>query len=149
MQEVQILTTTLYTADNLRLTVPNAKIMQDTITNYSVTPTRRIELTVGVSYDDDLQQVKHVLAALLAEEPCILKEPAPFVGVAKLGESSVDVVVQMWVQRADVRQVRSGFLEKIKFAFDQHGIHLPYPQRTIHLQNSTDPMRQHVGVEHE
>jgi len=84
-----------------------------------------------------------------AEEPCILKEPTPFVGVAKLGESSVDVVVQMWVQRADVRQVRSGFLEKIKFAFDQHGIHLPYPQRTIHLQNSTDPMRQHVGVEHE
>src|SRR5262252_5273818 len=137
VQEVQMLTTTLHTADNLRLTVPNSKIMQDTITNYSVTPTRRIELTVGVSYDDDLQQVKHVLAALLAEEPGILKEPAPFVGVAKLGESSVDVVVQMWVQRADVRQVRSGFLEKIKLAFDQHGIRLPYPQRTVHLQNGT------------
>ena len=148
VQEVQILTTTLYTADNLRLTVPNAKIMQDTITNYSVTPTRRIELTVGVSYDDDLQQVKHVLAALLAEEPGILKEPAPFVGVAKLGESSIDVVVQVWVQRADVRQVRSGFLEKIKLAFDQHGIRLPYPQRTVHLQNGTVPLRQHPGVEH-
>jgi small conductance mechanosensitive channel len=149
VQDVQILTTTLYTADNLRLTVPNAKIMQDTITNYSVTPTRRIELTVGVSYDDDLQQVKHVLAALIAEEPGILKEPAPFVGVAKLGESSVDVLVQVWVQRADVRQVRFGFLEKIKLAFDQHGIHLPYPQRTVHLQNGTDPLRQHAGVEHE
>jgi small conductance mechanosensitive channel len=141
VQDVQILTTTLYTADNLRLTVPNAKIMQDTITNYSVTPTRRIELTVGVSYDDDLQQVKHVLAALIAEEPCILKEPAPFVSVAKLGESSVDVVVQVWVQRADVRQVRFGFLEKIKLAFDQHGIRLPYPQRTVHLQTSTDLLR--------
>jgi small conductance mechanosensitive channel len=149
VQDVQMLTTTLHTADNLRLTVPNAKIMQDTITNYSVTPTRRLELTVGVSYDDDLQQVKHVLAALMAEEPGILKEPAPFVGVAKLGESSVDVVVQVWVQRADVRQVRSGFLEKIKLAFDQHGIHLPYPQRTVHLQNGTDPLRQHAGVEHE
>jgi small conductance mechanosensitive channel len=149
VQDVQILTTTLHTADNLRLTVPNAKIMQDTITNYSVTPTRRIELTVGVSYDDDLQQVKHVLAALLAEEPGILKEPAPFVGVAKLGESSVDMVVQMWVQRADVRQVRFGFLEKIKFAFDQHSIHLPYPQRTVHLQNGTTPMRQHAGLERE
>src|SRR5215471_11996932 len=124
VQEVQMLTTTLYTADNLRLTVPNSKIMQDTITNYSVMPTRRIELTVGVSYDDDLQQVKHVLAALIAEESRILKEPAPFVGVAKLGESSVDVVVQMWVQRADVRQVRSSFLEKIKCAFAQHAIRL-------------------------
>ena len=149
MQDVQILTTTLYTADNLRLTVPNAKIMQDTITNYSVTPTRRIELTVGVSYDDDLQQVKHVLAALMAEEPCILKAPAPFLGVAKLGESSVDVVVQVWVQRADVRQVRFGFLEQIKLAFDQHGIRLPYPQRTVHLQTSTDLLRQPAGVEHE
>ena len=149
VQDVQMLTTTLHTTDNLRLTVPNAKIMQDTITNYSVTPTRRIELTVGVSYDDDLQQVKHVLAALMAEEPGILKEPAPFVGVAKLGESSVDVLVQVWVQRADVRQVRSGFLEKIKLAFDQHGIHLPYPQRTVHLQNGTAPRQQHAGLERE
>src|SRR5262245_34608297 len=121
VQDVQMLTTTLHTADNLRLTVPNAKIMQDTITNYSVTPTRRVELTVGVSYDDDLQQVKHVLAALIAEEPGILKEPAPFVGVAKLGESSVDFVVQVWVQRADVRQVRFSLPEKLKLAFDQDG----------------------------
>jgi small conductance mechanosensitive channel len=149
VQDVQMLTTTLHTADNLRLTVPNAKIMQDTITNYSVTPTRRIELTVGVSYDDDLQQVKHVLAALIAEEPGILKEPAPFVGVAKLGESSVDVLVQVWVQRADVRQVRFGVLEQIKLAFDQHGIHLPYPQRTVHLQNGTAPRQQHAGLERE
>src|SRR5262245_33925625 len=121
VQEVQILTTTLYTADNLRLTVPNAKIMQDTITNYSVTPTRRIQLTVGVSYNDDLQQVKHVLKALIAEESHILKAPAPFIGVSTLGESSVDFVVQVWVQRADVQQIRFGLPEKIKLAFDQHG----------------------------
>jgi small conductance mechanosensitive channel len=148
VQEVQILTTTLYTTDNLRLTVPNAKIMQDTITNYSVTPTRRIQLTVGVSYDADLLQVKHVLAALMAAEPCILKDPAPFVGVATLGESSVDVVVQVWVQRADVLQVQCGFLEKIKRAFDQHGIGIPYPQRTLHLQTSSDPMQHHTGGKH-
>src|SRR5215813_11178581 len=96
VQEVQILTTTLHTVDNLRLTVPNHKIMEGTITNYSVTPTRRIELTVGVSYDDDLQLVKHVLEALIAEEPCILKEPAPFIGVSTLGESSIDFMMQVW-----------------------------------------------------
>src|SRR5215475_9564927 len=124
VQEVQILTTTLYTADNLRLTVPNAKIMQDTITNYSVTPTRRLELTVGVSYNDDLQQVKHVLEALIAEEPCILKEPTPVIGVSTLGESSIDFMIQVWVQRADVQKVRFGLLEQIKLAFDQHGIGL-------------------------
>src|SRR5262249_52681082 len=142
VQDVQILTTTLHTADNLRLTVPNAKIMQDTITNYSVTPTRRIELTVGVSYDDDLQQVKHVLAALMAEESRILTEPAPVLGVATLGESSVDFMIQEWVQRADVPEVRFCLTEQIKLAFDQHGISMPYPQRTLHMQHSTDPRRQ-------
>jgi small conductance mechanosensitive channel len=149
VQEVQILTTTLHTVDNLRLTVPNHKIMEGVITNYSVTPTRRIQLTVGVSYDDDLQQVKHVLEALIAEESHILKEPAPFIGVSRLGESSVDVVVQVWVQRADVPKVRFGFLEQIKLAFDQHGIRIPYPQRTVHLQTSTNLMQHHTGVEHE
>src|SRR5215813_2312634 len=124
VQEVQMLTTTLHTADNLRLTVPNSRIMQDTITNYSVTPTRRIQLTVGVSYDDDLQQVKHVLAALIAEESRILTEPAPVIGVSTLGESNIDFMIQVWVQRADVQKVRFGFLEQIKLAFDQHGIGL-------------------------
>jgi small-conductance mechanosensitive channel len=100
-----------------------------------------------VSYDDDLQQVKHVLAALIAEDSRILKEPAPFMGVSNLGESSIDFVVQVWVQRADVRQVRFGLLEKIKLAFDQHGISMPYPQRTVHLQNSTNPLWQNAGVE--
>jgi small conductance mechanosensitive channel len=147
VQDVQILATTLHTVDNLRLTVPNAKITDGIITNYSVMPTRRINLTVGVSYDDDLQQVKHVLEALIAEDSRILKEPAPFMGVSNLGESSIDFVVQVWVQRADVRQVRFGLLEKIKLAFDQHGISMPYPQRTVHLQNSTNPLWQNAGVE--
>jgi small conductance mechanosensitive channel len=147
VQDVQMLSTTLHTADNLRLTVPNAKITEGIITNYSVTPTRRLQLTVGVSYDADLQQVKQVLAALIAEEPHILTEPAPFIGVSNLGESSVDVTVQVWVQRADVRQVRFGFLEKIKLAFDQQGISIPYPQRTVHLQNGTSPTRQNAEVE--
>ena len=144
VQEVQMLSTTLHTIDNLHLTVPNAKITEGIITNYSVTPTRRINLTVGVSYDDDLQQVKGVLEALIAEEPRILTEPAPFIGVSNLGQSSIDFVVQVWVQRADVRQVRVGLLEKIKLAFDQHGISIPYPQHTVHLQNGTGPAPQHA-----
>jgi len=137
VQDGQILVTTLHTVDNLRLTVPNAKLTEGISTNYSVTPTRRIQLTVEVSYDADLQQVKQVLEALIAEEPHILKEPAPFIGVSTLGESSVDFVVQVWVQRADFRQVRFGLPAQINLAFDQHGISIPYPQRTVHLQNGT------------
>ena len=140
VQDVQILSTTLHSIDNLRLTVPNSKITNDIITNYSVTPTRRISLTVWVSDGDDLQRVKRVLADVLAEDPFILKEPAPFCGVSDLGESSVQFAVQMSVQRADVRHVRFGLPEKIKLAFDQHGITLPYPQCTVHLQNGIGPV---------
>jgi small conductance mechanosensitive channel len=139
VQDVQILSTTLHTVDNIRLIVPNDKITDGVIRNYSVTSTRRVELTVGVSYDDDLQQVKQVLGSVIAENPFILTEPAPFIGVSELAESSVNVVVRVWVQRTDVAQVRFGLPEKIKLAFDQHGITLPYPQRTVYLHNGTAP----------
>jgi small conductance mechanosensitive channel len=144
VQDVQILSTILHTVDNLRLIVPNNKITDGIITNYSVTPTRRVDLTIGVSYDDDLQQVKQVLSSLIAENPLILTQPAPFIGVSELADSSVNVVVRVWVQRADLVQVRFGLPEKIKLAFDQHGITLPYPQHTVHLHNGTAPTPQNA-----
>jgi small conductance mechanosensitive channel len=145
VQDVQILVTTLHTADNLRLIVPNAKITDGIITNYSVTPTRRVDFTIGVSYEDNLQQVKQVLTTLLAENPDILKEPAPFIGVSDLGDSSVNMVIRVWVHSANLRQVRFGVPEQIKLTFDQHGITLPYPQHTVHLQNGTSLARQQTG----
>ena len=145
VQDVQILATTLHTADNLRLIVPNAKITDGIITNYSVTPTRRVDFTIGVSYEDNLQQVKQVLTTLLAENPDILKEPAPFIGVSDLGDSSVNMVIRVWVHSANLRQVRFGVPEQIKLTFDQHGITLPYPQHTVHLQNGTSLARQQAG----
>lgn len=147
VQDVQILATTLHTADNLRLIVPNAKITDGIITNYSVTPTRRVDFTIGVSYEDNLQQVKQVLTTLLTENPDILKEPAPFIGVSELGDSSVNVIIRVWVLQANLRQVRFGVPEQIKLTFDQHGFTLPYPQHTVHLQNGTDPAWQQAGRE--
>jgi small conductance mechanosensitive channel len=147
VQDVQILATILHTADNLRLIVPNSKITDGIITNYSVTPTRRVDFTIGVSYDDDLRQVKQVLTTLLAENPDILKEPAPFIGVSDLGDSSVNFVIRVWVHSANLRQVRFGVPEQIKLTFEQHGITLPYPQHTVHLQNGTSPARQQAGRE--
>jgi small conductance mechanosensitive channel len=143
VQDVQILSTTLHTTDNLRLIIPNSKITDGIIRNYSVTPTRRVDFTIGVSYDDNLQRVKQVLTTLLAENPDILKEPPPFIGVSDLGESSVKFVIRVWVQQANLRQVRFGVPEQIKLAFDQHGITLPYPQHTVHLQNGTRLTQQH------
>jgi small conductance mechanosensitive channel len=135
VQEVNILNTTLHTIDNLRLIVPNSQITDSIITNFVATDTRRVDFTVGVSYEDNLQKVRQLLETLIAEHPLVLKEPAPFIGISDLAESSVNIVVRVWVQRRDFQKVRFGLLEQIKLVFDQHGITIPYPQRTLHVHN--------------
>jgi small conductance mechanosensitive channel len=135
VQEIQMLTTVMNTPENFRLIVPNSEIMNGAITNYSVNETRRVDLTIGVSYDDDVRHVKQVLDTLVAENPLVLKEPAPFVAVSDFGDSSVNFVVWVWVKRPDFRQVRFGLPEQIKLTLDAHGITIPYPQRDLHLKN--------------
>jgi small conductance mechanosensitive channel len=137
VQEVHILTTIMHSADNLRLIVPNSQIMSSIITNYSVTDTRLAALTITVSYDDDLQQVKQLLQTLVAEHPLVLKEPAPVIGVADLAESGINFAVRVWVQRRDLQKVQFDLREQIKLAFDQYGITMPYPQRTVYVRNGT------------
>lgn len=133
--EIQMLTTVMNTPENLRLIVPNSDIMNGAITNYSANETRRVDLTIGVSYDDDVRHVKQVLDTLVAETPLVLEEPAPFVAVSDFGDSSVNFVVWVWVKRPDFRQVRFGLPEQIKLTLDAHGITIPYPQRDLHLKN--------------
>jgi small conductance mechanosensitive channel len=135
VHEVHILTTTLNTIDNLRLIVPNAQITNGIITNFVTNDTRRADLTVGVSYEDDLQTVRQLLETLITAHPLVLKEPAPFIGVTDLAENSVNIAIRVWVQRRDFQKVRVDLLEQIKLSFDQHGITIPYPQRTLHVHN--------------
>jgi len=135
VQEIQMLTTIMNTPENLRLIVPNSDIMNGAITNYSANETRRVDLTIGVSYEDDVRHVKQVLDTLVAENPLVLKEPAPFVAVSDFGDSSVNFIVWVWVKRSDFRQVRFGLPEQIKLTLDAHGITIPYPQRDLHLKN--------------
>ncbi len=133
VKEIQILTTVMDTPENLQQIVPNAKLTSDVITNYSAHDTRRVDLTFDVSYDDDLKQVKTLLLDLLAEDPCVLEEPEPFVAVSVLGDNGITFVVRAWVNRPDFRTVRFGLPEQVKLAFDQHGITIPYPQQTIRV----------------
>lgn len=90
---------------------------------------------MGVSYDDDVRHVKRVLETLVAEDPLVLESPAPFIAVSGFGDSSVDFVVRVWVNRPDFRQVRFGLPEQIKLTLDAHGIKIPYPQRDVHLRH--------------
>ena len=133
VEEVQLFTTTLKTPDNKIVIIPNAQVTAGTITNYSARDTRRLDMTFGVGYGDDLDHVKRVITQVLAEEPRLLKDPEPVVAVLNLGESSVDFAVRPWVNSADYWGVFFDLQEKMKKRFDQEGISIPFPQRDLHV----------------
>ena len=137
VEEVQILTTVLKTGDNKRVIVPNAQIMNSIITNYSANDTRRIDMVVGVSYDDDLDKVRGTLEDLVAAEDRILDDPACTIAVSELADSSVNFIVRPWVQTSDYSGVKFDLTEAIKKRFDSEGISFPYPQQDVHLYKAS------------
>ena len=133
VEQVQILTTVLRTGDNKQIIVPNGQIMDSIITNYSAKDTRRVDMVVGVSYDDDLDKVRATIDELIAADERILSDPAPTVAVSELGDSSVNFVVRPWVNTADYWGVMFDLTEAIKKRFDKEGISFPFPQQDVHL----------------
>jgi len=133
VEEVQILTTVLKTGDNKQVIVPNAQIMGSIITNYSAKETRRVDMVIGVSYDDDLDKVRSTLEELVAAEDRILDDPACTIAVSALADSSVNFVVRPWVNTSDYWGVTFDLTEAIKKRFDKEGISFPFPQQDVHL----------------
>jgi small conductance mechanosensitive channel len=133
VKEIQLFSTVLVTGDNLEVTVPNAKIQNETLLNYTRLGTLRIDFTFSVSYHANLEHVKRVLYELLASDARVLAEPAPFVFVRALGESSVDFAVRPWVKTEDYWSLQFDLPERVKMRFDAEGISIPYPQRDVHL----------------
>jgi len=131
--QVQILTTILKTGDNKQIIVPNGQIMNSIITNYSANDTRRIDMTVGVSYDDDLDKVRSTVQDLVNADERILKDPECLIAVSELADSSVNFTVRPWVNTADYSGVKFGLTETIKKRFDKEGISFPFPQQDVHL----------------
>lgn len=137
VEEVQILTTVLKTGDNKQVIVPNAQIMASIITNYSANDTRRVDMVIGVSYDDDLDKVRSTLEALVAAEERVLDEPACTIAVSALADSSVNFVVRPWVKTSDYWGVNFDLTEAIKKRFDAEGISFPFPQQDVHLYRAS------------
>ena len=131
--EVQILTTVLKTGDNKQIIVPNSQIMGDIITNYSANDTRRVDMVVGVGYDDDLDKVRSTIEDLVAADDRILGDPACTIAVSELADSSVNFVVRPWVKTSDYWGVMFDLTEAIKKRFDKEGISFPFPQQDVHL----------------
>ncbi|MBM7456333.1 small conductance mechanosensitive channel [Oceanisphaera litoralis] len=133
VQSVQIFTTILMTPDNRMIVVPNSKILNDNIINYSREKTRRLDLVIGVSYSADLKLTKEVLTRIIGEDSRVLKDPECRIAVSNLGASSVDFIVRPWVKAEDYWNLKFDLLEKIKSELDANGIGIPFPQMDVHL----------------
>lgn len=136
IEEVQILTTVMKTPDNKRIIVPNSQIMSSIITNYSANDTRRVDMTFGVGYGDDLDLVHRELRALVDADERILKEPEVTIKVHTLADSSVNFVVRPWVKTPDYWGVYFDLTENVKKRFDEVGISIPFPQQDVHLHKA-------------
>lgn len=133
VEAVQILTTTLKTPDNKIIIIPNSQIMDGIITNYSANDTRRVDMTFGVGYGDDLDKVRAAIKDVVESDPRIHKEPAPLIAVNELADSSVNFYVRPWVNTSDYWGVYWDLTEAIKKRFDKEGISIPFPQRDVHI----------------
>lgn len=133
VEEIDIFTTTLRTPDNRVIIVPNNSITSGAITNVNARDTRRIDLTVGVSYNDDLRAVKALLEKILEEDERVLKEPAPTVGVIELGDSSVDFCVRPWVKASEFFPTMMDLNMTIKERIEAAGFSIPFPQQDVHM----------------
>ena len=131
--EVGLFSTSLNTSDNVRVIVPNSQIYGQTIKNYSLNETRRIDLVVGVGYDDDLEVARNAILRALRSDDRVLSEPEPFVAVSNLGDSSVNFVVRPWCSKSDHWHLRCELTRRIKTELESAGCAIPFPQREIHL----------------
>ena len=135
VKEITIFTTKILTAGNQVAILPNAKVSNDTIKNYSAEPIRKDIMTIGISYDSDIKLAKETLATLLKEQELILTDPAPQIVVANLGDSSVDLSVRFWAKNEDFWNVHFYTLEEAKTRLEAQGISIPFPMREVHVIN--------------
>ena len=132
VQSIQIFHTVLLTADGKLIYVPNGAMSSGTITNYTLTPSRRAEWVIGVEYGEDVERARQVVLEILKADSRVLADPAPVVWLGELNSSSVDMTIRCWTDNADYWNVLFETREKIYNRFNELGIGFPFPQVTIH-----------------
>lgn len=131
VRDINLFQTVLATPDNVKLILPNSQTIDGVIRNFSGYPTRRVDITFGIDYDDDMDQAIAAILSVIEADPRIHKDPEPFVKVANLGDSSVDIATRSWVDAADYWPVTFDLTKQVKEALDREGISIPYPHRMI------------------
>jgi small conductance mechanosensitive channel len=133
IQHVGIFSAVVRRGDNVVFTVPNSKIWGDSIANYNALPTRRIDLLIGIGYDDDIAKAFEIIETVLAEDERVLQDPPPVLGVHELGDSSVNLVVRPWCTTENYWSLRWHLTRTIKERLEAGGCSIPFPQRDLHL----------------
>jgi small-conductance mechanosensitive channel len=131
VEDIHFFSTVVRSYDGIYVRLPNEKVFTNTISNYDVDVARRIQYTIGISYNDDAARAINILQKLVDADPYILKNPAPQIFVDSLGDSAVNLTAYVWAPTSEWFDVKMKFLSKIKVAFDQAGIEFPYPQRVL------------------
>jgi small conductance mechanosensitive channel len=136
VKSIGLFTTELATPDNKMVIIPNGKIFDDVITNYAGYKTRRIDFVFGVSYNDDLDKAMDLIRTEVEGDARVKTTPAPVIAVDNLGDSSVDIVCRIWVEGGDYFPVKWALTKAIKERFDAAGVSIPYPTRSVHMENA-------------
>lgn len=132
VKAIQIFHTILMTADGKMIYIPNGSMSSGTITNYTLTPTRLAEWTIGIEYGEDVEKARRVALEIIKSDKRVKDDPAPVVWLKELNSSSVDLVIRCWVDNADYWGVMFENREKIYNRFNEEGIGFPFPQVTVH-----------------
>lgn len=127
VEEIGLFMTRMRTPQGIFVAVPNSKIWSDSITNYSRYPDRRLDLTVGISYEDDIDKARKVILDLAKDDKRVQDDPAPVVVVVALGDSSVDLQLRAWIKRTEYWETNFDLTKNVKYALDKAGISIPYP----------------------
>lgn len=133
VNSIQIFNTILKTPDNKTIIIPNGGLSTGSMVNYSTEATRRVDWTVGIGYGDDIEKARKILLEILSSDDRIFKDPAPFIQVSALADSSVNLATRVWVNAGDYWGVFMETNEKIYNEFNKQGINIPFPQMDVHL----------------
>jgi small conductance mechanosensitive channel len=131
--EISIFNTIMNTGDNVRITIPNAQVYGDTVKNYSVNDTRRIDLVMGIGYGDNIGTAISIIERVITGDERTLRDPAPTVAVAELADSSVNLVVRPWCKKEDYWALRWDLTRKLKEELEAGGCNIPFPQHDVHV----------------
>ena len=136
---IDLLSIKIKTFDNLLLRIPNQTVISSEVTNITKFPIRRYDLDLGVAYKEDLSKVKSVIERVVRQNPLCLDEPEPLITFKSFGDSSINILLGVWFEKANFLKVKNSVFMEIKQAFDEEGIEIPFPHVSIYTGEATKP----------